>query len=510
LVAAIRHFFLELRRRKVIGVAAAYIILGWPLMEVAAFLEETFQLPDWFDRLVTLLVVFGFGFTVVLAWVFNITSRGIEVTNGASDTVPEGDSPSPPIPVVPEPPVVDSSIASVCVLPFDNLSQNQDDDTLAVGLATEIHSTLRRMHRLRVASQRSAFRYRDIDASVQDIAAALNVRYVLSGSLVHWGNRIRVIAELDDAETSSQIWSEKYEREMDDILRIQAEISEAIVATFGIERQRDELENAFRRPTENLDAWSMVQRARHYILDYSERSFDEAYKLLRKSLEVDPDYAAALAVTGSVLCERVLNGFSDDIEAERKEACELVRRAADLAPNDPFVLKNVGTVAAYCGDAEASLRALQRCVDLAPYDFGAWGYFGWPLVARGKPEDLQRLHETMDHLFEVAPDHPGIGYWLYHKSVASLCEGELGPAEDSIRHALDKHPKVSWGWMHLASVLGAQGKSEQARNAAAEARRINPAMTPEHFADCLAAMSGPDSPTEARVEGLKKAGLLDE
>ncbi len=510
MVGTLRHFFLELRRRKVIGVAAAYIILGWPLMEVAAFLEETFELPDWFDRLVTLLIILGFAFTVVLAWVFNITSRGIEVTHGNSGAVPEGDSADPPKSVVPEPPAIDSSIASVCVLPFNNLSQNQDDDGLAEGLATEIHSTLRRMHRVRVASQRSAFRFRNVDASIQDIAAALSVRYVLSGSLMHWGNRIRVIAELDDAEAGSQIWSEKYERELDDIFRIQAEISEAIVSTFGIERQRDELENAFRKPTENLDAWSMVQRARHYILDYSKRSFDEAYKLLKKSLEADPNYAAALAVSGSVLCERVLNGFSDDIEAERREACELVGRAHGLAPNDPFVLKMVGTVSANCGDVEASLRALQRCVDLAPYDFGAWGYFGWPLAARGTPEDLERLHSIIDHLVEVAPDHPGIGYWLYHKSAASLCEGDLDAAEDSIRHALEKHPEVSWGWMHLASILGAQGKHEKARDAAAEARRINPAMTPEHFAECLAAMSGPGGPIEARTAGLKKAGLLDE
>ena len=508
-MAVLRHFFQELRRRRVIGVAAAYIIIGWPLMEVAAFLEQTFNLPGWFDRLLTLLIILGFAFTVVLAWVFDITSRGIQVTDGRTDVPPEDRSPPPRRPGTLAPPVIDGSIASVCVLPFNSLSHNPDDDDLAEGLATEIHSTLSRMHRVRVASRRSTFHFRDGDASIHDIATALSVRYVLSGSLMHWGNRIRVIAELDDAQTGSQIWSEKYERELDDILQVQADISETIVATFGIERQRDEMENAFRKPTENLDAWSLVQRARHYILDYSEQSFDEAHKLLKKSLEADPNYAAALAVLGSVLCERVLNGFSEDIEAERREACASASRAQRLASNDPFVLKMAGTVSANCGDPEASLRALRRCVELAPYDFGAWGYFGWPLAARGTPEDLEELHRIIDHLLEVAPDHPGVGYWLYHKSAASLCGGDLEAAEHCIRRALDKHPEVSWAWMHLASILGAQGKVEKAHNAAAEARRINPAMTPEHYANCLAAMSGRDGATRVRTAGLQAAGLLE-
>ncbi len=476
-------------------------------MEAAAYFEDVFDLPDWTDRLFVVIILLGFPLTVALAWVFDITPKGIQRTDDTQRSPHQAVEPdTAPIAI---PPTIDSAVASVCVLPFDDLSKLADHDGLADGLATEIHSTLGRMHRVRVASRRSGFRYRDSDEPIQAIAAALNVRYVLSGSLMRSGNRIKVIAELDDAETGSQIWSDKYERELDDLLQVQAEISEAIVATFGAERQRDEIVHARRRPTSSLDAWSLVQKARHYILDYNQQALDEAYKLLRRSVAKDPDYAAAHAALGSVLAERVINGFSDDIEAERREACRAVTRARELAPHDPFVLKMTGMVLAHCGDTDGALRALRGCVDLAPYDFGAWGYFGWPLVARGSPEDLRELHEIIDRLLASVPDHPGAGYWLYHKSAAKLCQGDLQGAEELIRRALDKHSEVSWAWMHLASILGARGRIEEARKAARQATAINAAMTADHFAACLSAMSGETGSAASRVEGLEAAGLFD-
>ena len=523
MAASVMRFFRELRRRKVITVALVYAGVGWALIEFGEYVEGLLRLPDWADRLVAGIIFLGFPMAVVLAWVFDITSRGIVRTEGSDARADAGEStqatglpgPAPDEqssrqPASPEfvPPAIDSAVASVCVLPFDNLSGDAERDGLGEGLASEIHATLSRMHRVRVASRRSGFRFRSADTDNRAIAAALNVRYILSGSIMRAGNRLRVIAELDDAETDSQIWANKFERDLDNILQVQSEISEAIVGAFGVERQRDEIVQAHRLPTDNLDAWSLVQRARHYILDYNRHSLDEAHKLLKQSLETDPEYAAAWAALGSVLSERVLNGFSPDLEKERSEACAAVNRAAQLSPHDPFVLKMSGMVSVICGDIDASLRALRGCVDLAPYDFGAWGYFGWPLAARGTPEALKELHRIIDQLLESAPEHPGIGYWLYHKSAACLCQGELVEAEKYIRMALDKHQEVSWAWLHLASVSGAQGKFDGACAAAASARSINPAMSPEHFASCLVAMSGHNEATRARTAGLRAAGLL--
>lgn len=503
--ATINELYYELKRRRVIRVIFIYAVVGWGLIVGAAELEEILDLPDWTDRLVLLLIGLGLPLIIILAWIFDITPQGIERTaDSKSEQQPIGSRSTGIDSIL----GIDNSVASICVLPFDDLSPERDQDWMAEGLSSEIHSTLVRMHRVRVASRRLSAQRNPSNQSVQDIGRELNAKYVLSGSLTRMGDRIRVNAELDDAESGSQIWSERYERSVDDLLAVQADIAEKIVSAFGVERQRLEITGVFKAPTENMDAWGTVQRARRYILDYSQESLDEAKRSLKRAVDMDPDYAAAHATLGSVLVERVLNGFSDDAGAERSEALMLVERAQQLSAQDPFVLKMSGMVLAVCGQTDESIRCLRACVELAPYDFGGWGYFGWPLAARGTAEDFEELHRIVDHLLSSAPDHPGAGYWFYHKSAAYLSEGDLDAAESNIRRALDKHPSISWAWMHLASILGAQGKSEEARKAAAKAQKIHSAMTPQHFASCLEAMSGPHGSACKRVSGLEKAGLF--
>lgn len=505
--ATIKDFYNELIRRKVIRVVFFYVLVGWGLIEGASLLEEVLELPGWTDRLVLVLVGLGLPLTVVLAWIFDITPGGIERTTEFESNQESVDNPSGtenPIPGI------DDAVASICVLPFDDLSPETDHVWMAEGLSSEIHSTLDRMHRVRVASRRSSAHFRGSDRSVQDIGRALHARYVLSGSLTCMGDRIRVNAGLDDAESGSQIWSERYERSIDDLLAVQADIAEKIVSAFGVERQRLEITGAFKSPTDNLDAWGTVQRARHYILDYSQESLDEAKKLLKRAIDLDADYAAAHAAFGSVLVERVLNGFCNDINEDLKQALSAATRAQQLAPQDPFVLKMSGMVLAAYGHVEDSIRSLRACVELAPYDFGAWGYLGWPLSARGNNSDFEEIHEIMDRLLKSASDHPGNDYWQYHKSVAFQCQGELDAARDLMQNALKKHSAPAWAWMQLASICASAGVYEKAKEASDKAMDINDKLTPAHFARCIRRMCVNGQLADARLGGLVAAGLLDD
>jgi len=509
----IKRFLDELRRRKVLRVAVVYAAVGWLLTEVSSVVFPALMLPPWTVQLVVLLILLGFPLVIVLTWVFDITPAGIERTGelagpAAEDAGSQAATRSGQQLHVP--PTIDEAVASIAVLPFDDMSPAGGHAVLAHGIATEIYCTLNKMHRLRVAPRRSSFQLADGNEAVEQIAQALNVRYILSGSLMRDGDRICVIAELDDAVEGSQIWSEKYERGVDHLLAVQAEIAEAIVAAFGSERLRAEIQRAQTMPTENLDAWSLVQKARHYILDYSRRSMDEAQSLLTKSIELDPGYAAAHAALGSVLAERILNGFSDDPEGDCKRAIEAVQRAQALASRDAFVLKMGGMVWAACGDPEQSIRSLRASVELAPFDFGAWGYLGWPLVARGTTEDLEEVHRIIDRLLKLTPEHSGVPYWLFHKSVAYVCQDALEQAADFARQALDKHGEQSWIWMHQANVLGLTGQYEDAELSAGKAAQINSDMTPAHYAARVRAMGGSAETTRKRIDGLVKAGLLDD
>jgi len=496
----------ELKRRKVYKVAVAYGIASWLLVEVSSVVFPALLLPDWTLRLAVVFALLGFPLVVALAWVFDITPKGIERTSevdAASDKARQEQFPTSRR----YPPAIEEAIASVAVLPFDDLSPNAEHPGLAEGVATEIHTSLSKLHRIRVASRRSSFRFRDRDISVEDVADALNVRYVISGSLMQTNGRARLNVELDDAIAGAQIWAHRYELDLDDILTVLPEVAEAIVGAFGGERLRSEILRAREQPTENLDAWSLVQRARAYILDYSRQSMDDAESLLNRAIELDSGYAAAHAALGSVLSERVLNGLSSDVDADQQHARAAVERALALTPRDPFVLKMSGMVWAAVGDPTRAIETLRSSVDVAPFDFGAWGYLGWPLVARGEASDLSELHQILDRVLELAPEHPGAAFWLHHKSVAYTCEQALDSAEEYARRAVDRHPDLSWGWLNYANVLGLQGRAEQAGHAAARAAQINPAMTPAHYVERIRAMSIVNEVSERRVAGLLAAGL---
>ncbi len=333
---AIRQFFFQLRRRKVIRVAVAYAVIAWVLIEVSSVILPAFLVPQWVFRLIVIIALLGIVPAVVLSWVFDLTPHGIERTD-------EGDSPTAQTPTSDSgPPEAQDALASVAVLPFTDLSTTTELGALGDGIAAEIHGRLCKLHRVRVAARRSSLQFRDSDASLQEISDALNVRYVLSGNLLGSGDRLRIIAELDDAKENTQLWSRTYERDTNDVLQLMSDLAEAVVGAFGGERLRSEINRAIRQPTESLDTWGMVQKARGYVLNYSRDSMIDAEKLLRRAIELDPGYAAAHAALGSVLAERVLNGFSDDMNTDSAEAIDAGRTALARASEDPFVLKMSG------------------------------------------------------------------------------------------------------------------------------------------------------------------------
>ncbi len=191
-----------------------------------------------------------------------------------------------------------------------------------------------------------------------------------------------------------------------DVERLQREISEKVVGTFGGERMRAEIGRANSAPNAEPTAWQLVQRARSYLLDYTPASIAAATPLLRRAIELDPKYAIAYATLGLITAEKTLNALSADPAADRKSAIETIARAERLAPRDPVVLRTAGCVHAYTGEYRRSIELLRRAVKLAPYDLGTWGYLGWPLVATGQAQDLRELHEIVDRLLATAASAP--------------------------------------------------------------------------------------------------------
>ncbi len=409
----------------------------------------------------------------------------------------------------PKPPRLEQARGSIAVFPFDSLSPDAEDAYLADGIATEIINMLSRVPDLRVASRSAIFATRGHDEDAWDLVRDLQFRYVLTGNVRRAGDRLRVIAELTEAADRTQLWSNTYDRRFADLFSVQEEIAEAIVIAFGGEYLRVEWRRASQRPTENLDAWGLVQKARSLNLPVNREAMDDALTLAREAVELDPTYAGAHACVASVLLQRVLNGISLAANEDRAEALAAVERAAELAPNDPTVLRTLGNVQSNCGEHAQAVAALRRAVDIAPFDFHSWGRLGRTLAYGGNEEELREGHAILDRILASAPNHPMVPYWLYFKANACASGDRFEDAERFARKSLELQPGYAGAWVALANALGHQGRTEEARQAMDRARRVNPDMTPEHLAEQIRiTASRREESAEKSLAGLRMAGLL--
>lgn len=497
--SAFAFFWEELRRRRVLQTAVAYLVGGWLLIEVTTTIFPALLLPDWSVRIVVAIVILTFPFVLVLAWMFDIQRTDRRPSPGATaapvDSGAQGRS---------LPPVPDSAVGSVAVLPFRDLSPGGDQQLLAQGIATELHAMLAKMHRLRVVSRSSSFSLGSVDADVRETAGKLNARFVLSGSVRCGAGRMRVIAELDDGIEGMHVWSGSYDRDLEDVFAVQSEIARAIAASFGGALLKTDIESATRQPTDVLDAWQLVQSARAYVLAFSPRALEKAIGSLRRAIELDPDYAIAHAALAFVHAEQVLNGLGEPVQALRDTALASAELALSCDATDPFVLKMCGATWAYFGNVERSLEALRRAVSISPFDFGAWGYLGWPLVSTAAAADLDEVHTTMSRLRDLAPDHPGVPYWLYHQSVACTCAGRADDAVDFAFRSVERNPMFPWGWLQYANALGSVGRIADGRRALARGAALATGLTPAHYEWMVCEMHGSRAAAEPRFSGIRR------
>ncbi len=412
----------------------------------------------------------------------------------------------------PAPPRVEQALGSIAVFPFDLLSPDPADVYLADGLTAEIINMLSSVPDLRVASRAailSARDRKDADADPWALVRTHAFRYVLTGNVRRGADRLRVIAELTDAADRTQLWSATYDRTLADIFEVQEEIAKAIVVAFGGELLRAEWARVSATAPADLAAWELVHKARALNLPVNRDALDEALALARQAVERDPGYANAHACLASIHVQRVISGFSAEPENDRAAAVAAIERAADLAPDDPTVLRTLGKVWSTCGQQAKAVSALRRAVEVAPFDYHIWGRLGRTLAYGGDEAGLAEGHAILDRILATAPGHPMVGYWCYFKANACALGGRHEDAARFARRSLDIQPGYTGAWMALANALGAQGLVDEAREALAGALRTNPAMTPQHLAEQIAIAAGGDAEhAEKSLSGLKAAGLL--
>ena len=256
----------ELKRRKVFKVGAAYLVVGWLVIEVASTVMPQFDVPEWAPRLVTLLIALGLPIALVMAWVFDVTPEGLKVDASRVGSkrlfgvaallaalalgwfFHDHFEPATPAPSADNPPPAASadsaSVAakpeattqtSIAVLPFVDMSQAKDQEYFSDGLSEELLNLLAQLPQLRVIARTSSFSFKGKEVDVATIAKALGVAHVLEGSVRKSGKTLRITAQLIRASDSSHLWSQTYDRELTDIFKVQDEIAGAVVDALKLQ-----------------------------------------------------------------------------------------------------------------------------------------------------------------------------------------------------------------------------------------------------------------------------------
>jgi serine/threonine protein kinase/Flp pilus assembly protein TadD len=410
-----------------------------------------------------------------------------------------------------QPPTAGREKISIAVMPFRSLSSDEEDSYMAMGIGSEINSALSRVPGVRVASHLATYRYKDDQKpDLAHIAAELNIRYIMTGSLRRGGNRIRVIVELADAQASTVLWSRTYDRLLEDLFTVQEEIATAIVRASGGELIRAGSERADKASPEELDAWGLVRKAYHFW-NYSFRpaGIGDSLNLLRRAVELDPDYANAHAFLGLYLIERVALILSEHPEQDRAEGRAAVDRAFELAPNDTEVLENTGLVWCHCGNWDQAVQALRRAVLISPFNLVAWGYLGFVLGAGGQAiKNAREGDHILTKLIVDTPEHPSVPYWYFFKAIACTRLGNFDEAVTCASKCVEMHPHFYMAHYILANALGQVGRFEESRAEMATALTINPYINEALLAREWEVITRDPEMTEVQLAGLRKAGIF--
>jgi TolB-like protein/Flp pilus assembly protein TadD len=285
-----KKFFTELKRRKVYRVAVAYAVLAWLLIQIATQTLPFFEIPAWTVRLIIVVLVLGFPVALLLSWAFDLTPSGIKRT----DDLEEAQVPTPV--AIPKPPVSPPE-KSIAVLPFENLSDDQQNAYFADGIQDDILSSLAKVADLKVISRTSVRQYRSGTRNLREIGEALGVAYVMEGTVRREANRVRINAQLIDARTDLHVWNDTYDREITDLFALQTELARRIAFALRANLSPREKASLQMHPTSDLDAYDLFLRARDLFRwsgsgDPRENG-ERALGLLAEAVARDPHFALA-------------------------------------------------------------------------------------------------------------------------------------------------------------------------------------------------------------------------
>jgi adenylate cyclase len=376
-------------------------------------------------------------------------------------------APEPPALALPDKP-------SIAVLPFANMSGDPEQEYFVDGMVEEIITALSRIRWLFVIARNSSFTYRGQALDVKRVGRELGVRYVLEGSVRKAGQRVRITGQLIDAATGTHLWADRFDGSLEDVFQLQDKVASAVAAVIEPTLQAAETARSAGRPTSDLTAYDLYLRA-HAMYLSSARQSPEALRLIEQAIERDPCYGPALAFA-AVCCNRlVIDGRSEDREADRRKGADFARRALEVAGDDPGILANAAQALAYFGeDIGAPIALVDRALALNPNYARGWHISGLLRLLAGQPDIAIEHAEAALRLNPRAR----IGSSLGVIGFAHFLARRFDEAVPKLLLAIQEDPSTPPPYRVLAACYAHMGRLDDAREMVTRLRAITSVVIP--------------------------------
>jgi TolB-like protein/Flp pilus assembly protein TadD len=361
---------------------------------------------------------------------------------------------------------------SIAVLPFTNMSNDSEQEYFSDGISEDIITDLSQLSNLWVIARNSSFAYKGTSVNIQGIANDLGVRYVLEGSVRKVGDRVRITAQLIDANTGHHLWAERYDRRLVDIFELQDEIRIKIVSALSIELVGDEGAHLSRKATNSFEAYDLFLQGRRLYNEYTNESFDQAKTLYRQAIELDPEFARAYGALGITLSRQIAFMATDFISDRLDRALEAVQQAVSIEATSPRVQWALGFVHMWRREYEQAANAVQKSVALSPNYADGWGLLALINNQLGRGDQALRFVRRGMKL------NPGYSWdYPYNEGRAYYNLGEYEKAVKPLLIALERNENAMNPRLYLAASYVRLGRVEDAEWEITLAEVANPQIS---------------------------------
>jgi adenylate cyclase len=397
---------------------------------------------------------------------------------------------------------------SIAVLPFQNMSGDPEQEYFADGMVEEITTALSRIRSLFVIARNSAFTYKGRAVDIRQVGRELGVRYVLEGSVRKSGSRVRITGQLVEAATGAHLWADRFEGTLEDVFDLQDRMTASVVAAIEPNVRAAEIERVRRKPVENLQAYDLLLRALPRLYVLTRDGLEEAARLLRAALEIDPSYAPALAHLSFCQWFAVSQNWIDRSDPAVAGMVELTQTAVALDPDDPEVLALAGFITAQPGgDMSGGIAMQEKSVRLNPNNAQALRMLGQLYAYAGDKQSaigcLERAYR-LNPISQSAAFHTG--YVIAH-FVAGEYEAAVEWSAKALRHSQNSAAVLRY----RAASLGLLDRLEEGRETVRRLLELVPGFTitraRRHIEFDMNNIFKTPGVADALYEGLRRCGV---